>query len=169
MLKVPGVGWARYSPHPPHFHWHFGPFERFELRRPSDFKLLVRDHKIGFCLADHWGIARRRVKGFGPPRFLGDCGFGQTNLLAVDQGNSVGYTDRYPANFHGQNIDITNVPAGRYILVHRANPEKLIRERNYDNDTASVAILLTRPHGSFPRVRVLAVCEGSERCPAQPQ
>jgi Lysyl oxidase/WD40-like Beta Propeller Repeat len=169
VFRVHGVGWARYSPHPPHFHWHFGPFERFELRRPRDFKLLVRDHKIGFCLADHWGISRRRVKGFGPPRFLGKCGTGGTKLLSVEQGNSVGYTDRYPANIHGQYIDITHVPAGRYVLVHRANPENLIRERNYDNNTASVAIFLSRPPGSLPHVRVLAVCEGNDQCPVQHQ
>ena len=27
-------------------------------------------------------------------------------------GTTPGYTDRYPAFFHGQNVDITNVPPG---------------------------------------------------------
>jgi hypothetical protein len=81
----------------------------------------------------------------------------------VEQGSSVGYTDRYPAHFHGQNVDLTGVPAGVYVLVHRANPDRWLRERSYGNNTASVRLRLTRP-GGVPRVRVLRSCEGAERC-----
>ena len=35
---------------------------------------------------------------------------------ASTMGTSPGYTDRYPAFFHGQNVDITGVPAGIYDL-----------------------------------------------------
>ena len=42
--------------------------------------------------------------------------------LSVEQGTSIGYTDLYPAHFHGQNLELRGVPAGIYVLVHRANP-----------------------------------------------
>jgi hypothetical protein len=160
------VGELRYTPHPPHYHWHYQPFERYELRRASDFELLARDRKSGFCLADHYGHAASRVGGIRPPRFLGDCGKGRPELRAVEQGSSVGYTDRYPAFFHGQDVDLTGVPPGVYVLVHRANPERLLHELRYDNNAASVRIRISRSSpGGLPAVTVLQVCEGSERCP----
>jgi hypothetical protein len=157
------MGRLRFDDYPPHHHWHFQPFERYELRRASDFGLVVRDHKAGFCIADHYGLAARRVKGFRGPRFLGSCGAYDRSVLSVEEGASIGYTDRYPALFHGQGLDVTTVPAGLYVLVHRANPDGLFKELRYDNDAASVLIRLTRPDGA-PRVEVLARCESSERC-----
>lgn len=161
------VGVLRYTPHPPHYHWHYRPFERYELRRPTDYALLARDRKSGFCLADHYGQAAARVGGLRPPRFLGDCGKSRPELRSVEQGSSPGYTDRYPAFFHGQDIDITGLPAGLYVLVHRVNPERLLHELRYDNNAASALIRLSRPvsPGALPEVAVLRLCEGSERCP----
>ena len=159
----PEVGRNRYVIEPPHRHWHVMDFDRYELRRPSDHSLVVRDRKSGFCLADHYGHAARRVAGFSGPRFLGNCGQGQPELLSVEQGTSIGYTDRYPANFHGQNVDLTGVPAGDYILVHRANPEELLQELDYANNAASLRVRLTWD-GSVPSVATLRVCEESERC-----
>ena len=76
----------------------------------------------------------------------------------------MGYTDRYPAWFHGQNLDITHVPIGVYVLVHRSNPKLRVRELRYENDAASVRLRLTRPSG-IPHVQVLARCPDSEWCP----
>ncbi len=163
------VGGLRYAAHPPHYHWHFSPFERYELYRAGDFGFLARDRKSGFCLADHYGQAAARVDGSGPPRFLGDCGKGQTRLRHVEQGNSTGYTDRYPAFFHGQDIDITGIEPGLYVLVHRANPERRVHELRYDNNAASVLIRLG-PHtapGGLPTLAVLRTCHTSEFCPAR--
>lgn len=159
----PDVGRNRYVIAPPHRHWHVMDFDRYELRRVSDFSLVVRDRKSGFCLADHYGHAARRVAGFSSPRFLGNCGQGQPELLSVEQGTSIGYTDRYPANFHGQNVDLTGVPAGDYILVHRANPEELFEELDYTNNAASLRVRLSWD-GSVPSVDTLRVCEESESC-----
>src|SRR5262249_22793627 len=53
----PDSGELHYVVAPPHYHWHFLGFDHYELRRAGDFKLLVRDRKSGFCLADHWGHA----------------------------------------------------------------------------------------------------------------
>jgi hypothetical protein len=159
-------GRIRFVDDPPHHHWHLMRFQQFELRRASDFKLVVRDRKSGFCLADHYGLARHRVTRFAGPHFLDNCGQWETARLAVEMGTSIGYTDRYPAHFHGQSLDITRVPAGVYVLVHRANPHGMLHELRHDNDAASVRLRVGRPGGrtSLPSIQVLRSCESSERC-----
>ena len=104
------AGTVKYVWSSTHSHWHLLRFESYELRRFSDHALLVRDRKSGFCLADHYGHARkvRSVR----PVFLGNCRSGEPGARSVDQGSSVGYTDRYPPNYHGQNVDLTGIPAG---------------------------------------------------------
>ncbi len=163
VRTVAGVGFLHYTVAPPHYHWHLLHYDRYELRSFSDFDVVVRDHKSGFCLADHYGITPGMTPG--PPRFLGTCGQFEPWLRSVDEGTSVAYTDRYPANFHGQNLDLSGVPAGRYWLVHRVNSDFGLRERRYDNDAASLLVRITWPygHGSAPRVQRLRSCL-AERC-----
>jgi hypothetical protein len=162
------VGLMRYTYSPTHTHWHILKFQSYELRRASDFAVLVRDRKTGFCLGDHYGLARHRVAPgtFTGARFFGNCGTGRPDLLSVEQGTSVGYTDRYPAFFHGQNVDVTGLAPGRYVLVHRANQRERMRETKYTNNAASVLLQLSWPNGrrSTPSVRVLRICEATERC-----
>jgi dipeptidyl aminopeptidase/acylaminoacyl peptidase len=155
------VGSMRYTFSPTHIHWHILDFVRYELRRASDFRLVTRDYKTGFCLGDHYGVAgRRRVP---PPRFNGNCGQGRPELLEVEQGNSVGYSDKYPSYYHGQYVELTRAPAGLYVLVHRANPRRMLHESNYANNASSVLIRLTRT-GGRPAIRVLRSCARTDRC-----
>jgi hypothetical protein len=156
----PLSGALKYVNAPPHHHWHFLGFDHYELRSVADFTLLVRDYKSGFCLADHWGHALG-VR-HGPPRFLGDCEQFRPQARFVEEGSSVGYTDRYPAFFHGQQLDITKVPSGRYWLVHRANEDFHLRESSYSDDVASLLIRLTWRAGA-PTVTPLRACL-AERC-----
>jgi hypothetical protein len=164
------VGGLSYELHRPHHHWHLESFVRYELHRARDFALVVRDRKTGFCLIDRWGQVSPRIPEAGPPRFVGDCGAGEPDARRVVQGTSVGYVDRYPASFHGQELDLTGLYAGRYVLVHRANPSRAMRELTYSDDAASVLLELAWPNGSAsaPRVTVLRRCEASERCPPRP-
>ena len=159
------VGRLRYTREATHSHWHLLDFQRYELRDVSG-KLLVRDRKSGFCLADHYGLARRRVAAFRGARFLANCAAFDVRTLAVEQGTSPGYTDLYPPHFHGQNLELRGVRSGIYVLVHRANPEELLEELDYANNAASVRIRLTW-RGRTPRVGVLRRCESSERCPSR--
>ena len=153
-------GELKYVNAAPHHHWHFLGFDHYELRSAFDFELRVRDYKSGFCIADHWGTAIGVPHG--PPRFLGDCKQYRPEARAVVEGSSVGYTDRYPAFFHGQQLDITKVPAGRYWLVHRANEDFHLRETSYSDNAASILIRL-RWRAGAPIVTTLRTCS-RERC-----
>jgi len=169
IRTYPRVGFLRYTYSSSHDHWHLIGFQRYELRRADDHRLIVRDRKSGFCLTDRWGNAAQGFVGRRPrPVFTDYCERSNTGALIVSQGTTVGYSDVYPAHFHGQNIDVTRVPAGIYVLVHRASPNLLIRELRYENNAASVRIRLSWPQGRSkePAVRVLARCPATERCPA---
>jgi hypothetical protein len=164
---VRDVGRLHYELHEPHYHWHFERFVSYELRRVGEGGSVTRDRKRGFCLIDRWGRVSPRVVAAAQPRFVDDCGAGRPNAQRVEQGTSIGYVDRYPASFHGQDIDVTDLPAGRYVLVHRANPNRTLRELTYSNNAASLVLQLTWPNGrsAAPRVSVVRRCEGSEECP----
>jgi hypothetical protein len=163
---LPESGELHYTVAPPHYHWHFLGFDRYELRTPGTYKLLVRDHKSGFCIADHYGIALGVPHG--RPRFLSACEQFHPEARDVEEGSSVGYTDKYPANFHGQNLDITTVKAGRYWLVHSANSDFHLRETRYDDNTASLLVRIAWPNGHArePRVTTLGSCAGARCAPA---
>jgi hypothetical protein len=162
VRRYEGAGRLRYTPSSSHSHWHLLDFQRYELRR-TDGSVVVRDRKSGFCLADHYGLAARRVAAFRGPRFLGNCAAFQPGALTVEQGSSPGYTDLYPAHFHGQSLELRGVPAGEYVLVHRANPQGLLEELDHSNNEASLRVRLTW-HDGAPRVRTLRVCQASARC-----
>jgi hypothetical protein len=75
----------------------------------------------------------------------------------------VGISKGFGADFDGQSVDVTNVPAGRYVLVHRVNPQRSLEEGDYANNAASLLIQLRRA-GSIPSVRVLARCPRAGTC-----
>lgn len=160
---LPESGELHYTVAPPHYHWHLLGFDRYELRRAEDDALLVRDRKSGFCIADHYGLALGVPHG--APRFLSSCEQFHPDARFVDEGSSVGYTDRYLANFHGQNLDVTRVPPGRYWLVHRTNADFHLRESRYDDDAAALLVHIDWPGGrsATPRVTPMRACP-RERC-----
>jgi hypothetical protein len=163
---LPRVGTMRFTIADFHRHWHLLRFQSYELRRAGSFGLVVRDRKSGFCLLDRWGLTRKRVRRLPRASFLGNCGQGHPAARRIEHGTSVGFTDRYPSHFHGQNLDITGVRPGRYWLVHRANPFGRLRELDYENNDAAVLIRLSWPNGrrAPPSIDVLRTCEGAERC-----
>jgi hypothetical protein len=159
------VGIWRYNATRDHSHWHLLAFQRYELRR-GDGSVVVRDRKSGFCIGDRYGVAPGRIVGRTiRPVFRGFCNRYQPHATAVDAGTSVGYSDRYHSHLDGQNVDITRVPNGRYVLVNRANPSMAVHELRYENNAASVAIRVTRRgRRGAPRIRILARCPDSDRC-----
>ncbi len=168
VRKYRGVGIVRYVESETHEHWHVLPFERYELRRAEDFALVVRDRKTGFCLSDRHEIDQGvRVPGKpSRPVYQAFCGPADRDRLAIEEGASVGYRDVYPAHLEGQYLDLTEVAAGYYVLVHRVNAARRLRELDYENNDASLLVRLTWPRGraSPPDVQVLSECERRANC-----
>jgi hypothetical protein len=138
-LRRPGLGTLRFVIAPDHQHWHLQDYMRYELRAAADGRLVRPDLKTGFCLGDRYagrGVDR-------PPHYQGMCGQDQPNLLRVREGISAGFGDVYGAYLEGQEIDITGVPAGEYVLLHRVNARRRILEERYDNDVACLGLTLS--------------------------
>jgi hypothetical protein len=162
--KVPAVGRLRYVVSPDHRHWHLLRFQRYEIRRAGGSVALARDRKTGFCLGDRYVAIGPSLPRRAPdPAFTSRCGLGQTELLGIREGISVGFGDDYDANLEGQYLPLTGLADGRYVLVHRVNADRRLHERGYGNDAASVLFALHRRLG-VPRVTVLRRCRDSARC-----
>jgi hypothetical protein len=168
--QIRAVGVMKFVVHPDHNHWHFQGFARYELRAAGATKARARrDRKTGFCLGDRYEVRNaQKLPNFTPfPQQADQCGLGQPTLGGLFAGISVGYGDRYGAFIEGQYIDISGLPAGRYTLVHTANPDGTLAESDYTDNSASVALRLTYPNGprEKPAVKILARCQEKAVCP----
>jgi Lysyl oxidase len=169
--RIPGVGQLEYVVDPTHDHWHLLTFMAYELRRAKGFKLARPDEKTGFCLGDRYASARwaELPEHAAAPAHLTNCGLGDRGLLGLTEGISVGFGDNYEPWRDGQWIDVTDLKAGRYVLVHRVNADRSLLEAGSGSNVSSVLISLTWPRGTkrLPRVAVLATCPDTERCAAR--
>jgi hypothetical protein len=164
LRVVEDVGRLRYVRSPDHEHWHLLRFDRYELRRQGGRAAVVRDRKTGFCLGDRYPVTGRRLPASPPaPVYTSRCGLENTTLLELTEGISVGYGDDYKAKLEGQSLRLTGLRGGRYVLVHRVNARRALRESDYSNNAASLLIRLRWREGR-PAVRVLASCPASARC-----
>jgi hypothetical protein len=168
---VRDVGVMSYVVHPDHKHWHLLGFEKYEIRIPGQPESpLRRDRKTGFCLGDRYPVHNAKaLPNFDPTPMQADtCGLGRPDLLGLFAGISVGYGDAYAAQLEGQFIDVTGLPAGRYVLAHSVNTDGRLVERDYTNNSSSVLFSLAWPRGQgeLPRVRVLRSCPTTSDCPA---
>jgi hypothetical protein len=128
----------------------------------------MRDRKTGFCLGDRYNLDPGSELPGEPENREWDtnCGPGQLDILGIEEGISVGWGDVYEAWRDGQYLDVTGLPAGRYLLVHRVNQGGLLKESSYANNASSKLISLTWPRGKSapPKVRVLRSCPDTARC-----
>ncbi|HZI91395.1 MAG TPA: lysyl oxidase family protein [Thermoleophilaceae bacterium] len=161
-----GVGSVRYVRLGGHQHWHLLGAQRFRLLTAKGRPLRARVAKQGLCFGDREPADRGEPRPRGEPVFTSACGRNRPGLKALEQGISPGYADPYPPTVEGQELDITRLPAGRYQLVHRADPLHRLRESDEDNNAASVAIVVRRSGLGRPRVAVVRVCAERARCDA---
>ena len=166
--RAPGVGTLRYTKSTGHHHWHLLRFDRYELRRASDHRLVTPDRKTGFCLGDRYEASyeSRYKPSRQAPHASNNCRPYEPGANAVAMAISVGYGDDYHAYLEGQSIDVTGMAAGQYELVHRVNADRSLREMRYANNAASVRFALSWPDGKGerPRAEILERCAKSERC-----
>jgi len=166
-VRRPGIGTLRYHREGGHEHWHYMGFDRYELRDVTTGALVSPDRKTGFCLGDRYDETGWQGRRPLPPReqFRGLCGMHRPNARTMLQGISPGYGDDYLPHLEGQYVDITEVPPGPYVLVHRVNADRSLVESRYGNNAASARIRLYPPVRGKPRVRVMAQCPGFDTCP----
>jgi len=148
-----------------HRHWHLLGFERYELRTPAE-KTVGRERKTGFCLGDRYDAdSGSRIAGE-PPRavWTQECGRGQGGRLRLLEGLSPGFGDDYVPLLEGQFIDVTGLPPGRYILTHRVNSTRDLRESSYGNNAASALLELSRDAQGRATATVLATCPDTASC-----
>jgi hypothetical protein len=157
--RVRAVGVLRYVKNPDHQHWHYLGFDRYELQVASLSAPATPDNKSGFCLGDRYS------SGGSGAVYTGHCGLGQTTLLSLTEGISVGWGDDYGPQLEGQYVDVTGVPGGLYYLVHRANMDGRLREQSSANNAASALIRLDRQGSRNASVTVLRTCPDSASCP----
>jgi hypothetical protein len=167
-VRREGIGELRYVDSITHRHWHYLKFDTYSLRRP-DGSLARADRKTGFCLGD-----RLTAPEIGPlpamqpfAEYGGNCGYDEPGLLEVEEGIAVGYGDDYGPQLEGQFVDITRLPAGRYVLVHRVNADGALQEKTVENNAASVLVDVRYRRG-VPRVTQVARCPLSAACPVAP-
>jgi len=115
---------------PCHGHYHFKGYARYRLLDASG-TVVVRGRKQAFCLTD-----LRRYDSFPLARPNGqfDC-----------NGISRGWADIYGNGLACQYLDITNVPAGSYTLEITVNPDRVVPELRYDNNTVTVPVVIPAP------------------------
>jgi len=108
-----------------HGHYHFLGFANYRLL-DSIGEEVAAGRKVSFCLLDtiRWDSASNPN-----PRY--DCNV---------QGIQAGWADVYDAGLPGQWIDITGLPAGTYTLEVTMNPDQIIEEADYTNNTTSLQV-----------------------------
>jgi hypothetical protein len=106
-----------------HQHEHLGGVMDYELRSMAGVPV-TRGRKQGFCLMD-----TARATGDSPGRFT--CEY---------QGISPGWSDVYDRSLDCQWVDVTDVPAGDYVLRLTANPEFVFEESDYSNNSVDVPV-----------------------------
>jgi hypothetical protein len=163
MEELPGAGRLRYVRSPDHEHWHLLGFDRYELRRPNGSHALVTDRKSGFCLGDRYAVSSALPARAPRPVFTSRCGLQRPALLGIREGISVGYGDDYAANLEGQYLPLDGLRAGTYLLVHRVNADRRLRETSYTNNAASLLLRLRWRHDG-PYIDILAECPDSAGC-----
>ena len=108
-----------------HGHYHFSGYASYRLV-DANGGTVATGRKQSFCLADSF-----RFSGNQPATY--DCD---------NQGISAGWGDTYASDIDCQWVDITNVTPGNYFLEVIVNPDHLLNESNYGNNTARVPVTI---------------------------
>lgn len=123
--------------HPTHNHWHVTNHVLYQLWSVDDngekHEKLSDTGKMSFCLWDEH-TNDLTIENAPQSRFYGFTCDRNT------QGMSVGWGDTYAARVDGQELDITNVPDGEYLLYFEVNPDKKIYEVGYDNNWGEIKV-----------------------------
>jgi len=176
-MKLPNpVGTVHYDSDPSHNHWHFQPFDDYELVSLADGHV-YSDQKEGFCLVNFPPLpAGTPVIGpvgaqsdynigvQGQPGYF--CSQGDPTATTIREGISVGWSDEYTGARSGTDVLLSGVPAGRYDLVQQVNTSHAIQELDYTNNAWSAVVDISYPDGPSgkPAATVRTTCPGVATC-----
>jgi hypothetical protein len=130
VLGDPALNPALFTYSPCHQHYHFNGYASYELLvSPSSASPILRGRKQAFCLEDldQWDPTA------GPAFYT--CSY---------QGISAGWSDIYSKYLDCQWLDITNVTPGDYWLRVTINPDQILIESDYTNNSATVPVTIPR-------------------------
>jgi len=121
--------------HAEHNHWHIVDVVEFSVHAGSpDGPLVGNSEKVTFCIED---VFQMNDNSNTAERVYWDC----TVSL---QGIQAGWADQYHQSTEGNQINITDAPAGTYYLVHHVNPDGAFIEVDDTNNIAWTEFELTR-------------------------
>lgn len=124
--------------HPTHDHWHFDEFTLYQLwtlkADHSLDKVVASSDKLSYCVIDS-DVVDGEHPGFSLRRSYANCGQRQ-------QGLSVGWGDTYKSFLDGQSLDLTGLPDGFYALTSSVNPNGVIIEEDYTNNSAQLYLAI---------------------------
>lgn len=124
-----------------HEHWHIGAVAHYWIiplgpnGEPVDDQMIdetggMTDSKVGFCFYDH---TRLLENGPAEPIFQSSSCGGQDDREFF-MGLSPGWSDKYLWELPGQQIDITDLPMGKYRMWTEADPNSWFTEATRDNN-----------------------------------
>ena len=141
--------------HETHNHWHIDNVGEFRVCTAADFNATgdactpalttygtpSEGIKYTFCLIDWYKLGDNSANSDETRNFF-DCATGF-------QGVSPGWVDQYHHSTAGQEVDITGLPAGEYVLVSTINPSieghrPIFEEMNVNNNTSWLRFELRR-------------------------
>jgi hypothetical protein len=136
-----------------HDHWHIKEVESHVIE-DLDGTVLGRVVKSGFCFFDTDAV-RPGLPGAPAAKVYSSADCGGRFDSAIRMGLSVGWGDEYPWHLFEQEIDITDLPEGRYRLRATADPFGWFDELDETNNEVVVDIQLEL-EGDQPVVTVLS-------------
>jgi hypothetical protein len=110
-----------------HAHYHFEHYMQYDLMTLNG-DVAAAGRKIGFCVME-------------TTRWLPTANPTQ-KYTCVNQGLQVGWADTYGDTIACQYIDITGVAAGDYVIRMTINPDNLIPESDYNNNTIQIPVTI---------------------------
>jgi hypothetical protein len=174
VTVVPNIGNLHFAVDPTHQHWHFMPFDHYELRTLAG-SLVGTDVKQGFCLGDNDRAGSALSPAYGSSIDSTWCQKYNTQALSVTEGISVGWADPYDPLKEGQAIPIdqSKVPTGDYNLVHRVNESPdgshgPVLEQDWSDNVASDWVKITWANGK-PTIAVQKSCQSTASCGPVPE
>jgi len=115
-----------------HDHWHVAKMLTYHLWGSTG---TLRSSKVGFCFFDT-NLMSPSLPGSPSAGVYKESMCGRRASTSTRNGISVGWGDKYPANFAFQWVDVTGLPAGTYTLRSAVDLYKAFLEKSDTNNCA---------------------------------